>query len=128
MASINSKRPEKDRAFLRDVLRLPNVDIGGGWLIFTLPPSEVAVHPAEESGPHELYLICEDIQETVDQLRSMKVRCTKVQNQRWGAVTRITLPGGGRLCVYQPFHERPLSVSAKHSQSTAQGPNRRMGD
>jgi catechol 2,3-dioxygenase-like lactoylglutathione lyase family enzyme len=95
-----------DRAFLRDVLGLSGVDAGDGWLIFALPPAEVAVHPAEHEG-HELFLITEDVAALVAELRGAGTSCTKPEDQGWGVLTRVTLPGGGRLGVYEPRHPRP---------------------
>ena len=96
-----------DRAFLRDVLGLPHVDAGDGWLIFALPPAEIAVHPAEASGKHELYLMCEDVEALVRELGAKGVRCSEITDQGWGVVTAVTLPGGSELGIYQPRHERP---------------------
>ena len=108
-AIIYSTRPAEDRAFLRDVLHLSHVDAGEGWLIFGLPPAEVAVHPSEENDIHELYLICDDIADTVSDMRRMNVPCTDVLDKGWGKITRLTLPGGGQLGIYQPRHARPES-------------------
>lgn len=104
---IYSKKPEADRAFLRDVLAFPFVDVGEGWLIFGLPPSEVAVHPSEENDVHEFYLMCDDVEAFIADMKKRKVSCTPVQNQGWGLLTQVTLPGGGKLGVYQPRHARP---------------------
>ena len=111
-AIIYSTNAEADRAFLRDVLKLTNVDVGGGWLIFGLPPSEVAVHPGERSDVHELYLMCDDIKAFVDQMAAHRIACAPVQNQGWGLLTHLTLPGGGKLGVYEPRHARPKPMSA----------------
>ena len=104
---IYSRDPEADRAFLRDVLGLPHVDAGDGWLIFGLPPSEVAVHPSDKNDTHEFYLMCDDIEELVREMKKNGVACDPVQDAGWGLLTRITLPGGGKLGVYQPRHARP---------------------
>jgi hypothetical protein len=110
---VFSSNPEADRAFFRDVLELPHVDVGGGWLIFGLPPAEVAVHDAEETaGSHELYLMCEDIDSFIDSVRRREVECSEVKNAGWGLMTHVTLPGGGRLGVYQPRHARPEAGGA----------------
>jgi len=106
-AIIYSKDPEADRAFLREVLGLPHVDVGGGWLIFGLPPAELAVHPAEQSGRHELYLMCDDVAAFVAQMQARQVPCGPVSDQRWGLLTEVALPGGGTLGVYEPRHARP---------------------
>jgi hypothetical protein len=105
---IYSKDADADRAFFRDVLKFPHVDVGHGWLIFGLPPSEVALHPAEgTAGTHELYLMCEDVQAFIADMRQRKIDCTDVRDAGWGLLTQITLPGGGKLGVYQARHARP---------------------
>ena len=109
---LYSKEPEADRAFLRDVLGFPHVDVGGGWLIFGLPPSEVAVHPAEASGRHELYLMCDDVEAFVREMAARNVTCGPVTDLRWGLLTELVLPGGGKLGVYQPRHARPPQMNA----------------
>ena len=107
---IYSTSPEADRAFFRDVLELPNVDVGDGWLIFGLPPAEVAVHPSDENDLHELYLMCDDVETLVAELKRRGISCGPVQDQGWGLLTEITLPGGGKLGIYQPRHARPKPV------------------
>ena len=109
---IYSTNPEADRAFLRDVLQLPNVDAGDGWLIFGLPPAELAVHPADNNNLHELYLLCDDIADLIDAMRQQHVACDPVQEQAWGLLTHLTLPGGGKLGVYEPRHARPRAMPA----------------
>ena len=109
-AIIYSKDADKDRAFFRDVLGMKSVDSGGGWLIFKLPPSEIAVHPAETNGRHEIFLMCADVQALVRTLTEKGIACSAVQEQRWGSLVTVTLPGGGELGVYQPKHERPAPV------------------
>ena len=104
---IYSTNPEADRAFLRDVLKLPNVDVGHGWLIFGLPPAELAVHPSDKNNVHEFYLMCDDVEALVTEMNEHNVSCTPVQNLGWGLLTQITLPGGGKLGIYQPRHARP---------------------
>jgi catechol 2,3-dioxygenase-like lactoylglutathione lyase family enzyme len=111
-AIIYSKDAEADRAFLRDVLGLPNVDAGHGWLIFGLPPSEVAVHPSGANDQHELYFMCDDLQEFIGRLAAQKVECSPIHRQPWGSLTHVSLPGGGRLGVYQPTHPRPPGPQA----------------
>ena len=98
---------EADRAFLRDVLELPYVDSGDGWLIFALPPSEVAVHPAGQNDLHELFFMCDDIQAFVARMSSLNIACDPVEPQSWGLLTHVALPGGGKLGVYQPSHIHP---------------------
>ncbi len=108
---IYSTNPDADRAFLRDVLTLPNVDLGEGWLIFGLPPAEVAVHPSSKNDVHELYLMCDDIEAFVEEMKTHHIVCSPVQNQGWGLLAQMTLPGGGKLGIYQPRHARPKAVS-----------------
>jgi len=104
---LYSSNPEADRDFLLNVLNLTNVDVGHGWLIFGLPPSEIAVHPADSSGAMELYLLCDNIQQFVQQMTDARIPCDPVQHERWGHLTYLTLPGGGKLGVYEPLHPRP---------------------
>ena len=101
---VYSKDATADRAFFRDVLGFPAVDAGDGWLIFALPPAEVAVHPAEANGRHELYLMCDDLAAQMGALRKRGVQCSDVEEARWGSITRLRLPGGGDLALYQPKH------------------------
>jgi hypothetical protein len=108
---ISSTDPDADRAFLRDTLKLPHVDVGHGWLIFGLPPAEVAVHPSEENNAHEFLLMCADIHAFVAEMRGQGVETSTVQEQRWGYLTRLTLPGGGQVGVYQPRHARPAPMA-----------------
>jgi catechol 2,3-dioxygenase-like lactoylglutathione lyase family enzyme len=103
-AIVYSRDAEADRAFFRDVLGLAHVDAGGGWLIFALPPSEVAVHPGEEDGGHELYLTCDDLQATVKALKAKKAKVSPVRSLQWGDLVQVTLPGGGEIGLYQPKH------------------------
>lgn len=106
-AIIYSKNAEADRALLRDVFKFKHVDVGGGWLIFRLPPAEVAVHPAEKNDRHELYLMTDDIEGFVAAMKERKIACDPVHSQGWGLLSSIALPGGGKLGVYQPRHARP---------------------
>src|SRR5215813_7510105 len=111
---IYSKDPETDHRFLRDVLRLPAVDAGGGYLIFGLPAAEASVHPSRTDNLHqELYLLYDNIDMFVSEMRKNSVPCGPVKDQGWGLLTEVTLPGGGRLGVYQPRHERPAATNAK---------------
>ena len=104
---INSTDAEADRTFFRDVLGFAHVDAGHGWLIFALPPSEAAFHPAEKNGGHALYLMCDDLKAEMAALAKKGVTCGAVQEARWGSITAIRLPGGGDLHLYQPKHPRP---------------------
>lgn len=105
---IYSKDPGADRDFLRDVLKLAFVDGGGSYLIFGLPPAEASVHlSSNDNLPQELYLQCEDVEAFIADMRHHDVACAAVQNTGWGLLTQVTLPGGGKLGVYQPQHTRP---------------------
>ena len=106
---LYSKDAVADRAFLSDVLGFSSVDAGRGWLIFELPPAEVAVHPAEENDRHELYFMCSDLHAEIAALAQKQVECSEVQEERWGSITRIILPGGGKIGLYQPKH--PVAVN-----------------
>jgi hypothetical protein len=106
-AIIYSTNAEADRAFLRDVLAFPSVDVGHGWLIFRLPPAEMAVHPGSKNDVHELYLMCDDIEAFMSRMSGHGVSCSAAQSMGWGLLTQIELPGGGKLGVYQPRHARP---------------------
>jgi len=104
---IESSNADADRAFLRDVLSLESVDVGGGWLIFALPPGELAVHPGQD-GSHELYLMCADLDVTLAELRRKGVRIgDEIHDERWGRLATITLPGGSELSIYEPRHASP---------------------
>jgi catechol 2,3-dioxygenase-like lactoylglutathione lyase family enzyme len=119
---LYSEKPELDRAFFKDVLGFPNVDVGHGWLIFALPPAEVAVHPSDaetqgqqHSGHRQigavLYLMCDDLAAQVAELRAKGISCTEVAEERWGRVTTIRLPSGSELGLYQPKH--PVAYNLK---------------
>jgi len=114
-AIVYSTNPEADRGFLRDVLALPNVDVGQGWLIFGLPPSEIAVHPSATNNVHELYFMCDDIEAFVARMKAHVTECDAVTDQGWGLLTHVTLPGGGKIGVYQPRHARPPAVTTNRS-------------
>lgn len=110
---IQSKNADADRAFLRDVLGLDGIDSGGGWLIFALPPSELAVHPSSKNDVHEHYLICEDVEGLVAKLTKLRIACSPIHDQDWGRLTQVTLPGGGKLGIYQALHARPEAAVTK---------------
>ena len=107
---VYTKDPEADRAFFREVLGFKSVDAGHGWLIFALPPSEAAFHPSEKNGPHELYFLCEDLNLEMSTLAKKGVTCSGVQEERCGSGTRIPLPGGGTIGLYQPKHPTALNL------------------
>jgi hypothetical protein len=110
---IYSNKPEADRDFLRDVLQLTHVDVGHGWLIFGLPPAEIAVHPSDKNDVHEFYLMCDDIEAFVTQMKKKRITCEPVRDMRWGLLSQLTLPGGGKLGVYQARHARPKAMTVK---------------
>jgi len=107
---IFSKDADADRAFFRDVLRYPSVDAGHGWLIFALPPAEVAVHPSDENDVHQLYLMCDDVHVLIEEMKAKNIACSQIDEQRWGSITSVTLPGGGKLGIYQPKHPSPIKT------------------
>jgi catechol 2,3-dioxygenase-like lactoylglutathione lyase family enzyme len=105
-AMLFSKDPEGDRAFLRDVLEVPCIDSGGGWLIFKLPPSELGVHGGD-NGFHQLYFICDDVDAFISAVAAKGVTAGAVESEPWGRITYVPLPGGGRIGVYEARHARP---------------------
>jgi len=107
---VYSQDAEADRAFLRDILGFKSVDAGHGWLIFALPPAEVAVHPDEANDRHELYFMCEDLKAEISALKKKGVACSELHKERWGSITRISLPGGGQIGLYQPKHPMALAL------------------
>jgi catechol 2,3-dioxygenase-like lactoylglutathione lyase family enzyme len=111
-AVIFSRDPEGVRAFLRDVLGFASVDAGGGWPIFALPPAELAAHPSDGDGHHALYLMCDDVHASVEELSRKGVEFAHpVRDEGWGLLTTIRLPGGGELGLYEPKHPSPLAPS-----------------
>jgi hypothetical protein len=108
-ALIYTREAEAVRALLAEVLDGASVDGGQGWRIFALPPAEVAVHPTEGEGRHELYLMCDDVQETIGALTAKGITCGPVADRGWGLVTAITLPGGDEIGLYQPRHATALA-------------------
>ena len=110
---VYSKDAEADRAFFRDVLGLASVDAGHGWLIFALPPAELAVHPADQNDHHELYLMCDDLQAEIATLGTKGVPCSDIEEARWGSIAKISLPGGGVVGLYQPKHPTALALGSK---------------
>jgi hypothetical protein len=104
---IYSQEPDADRAFLRDVMGLSHVDAGDGWLIFALPDTELAVHPSSRNDLHEIFFLCKDIQEFVAAVDEKGIAHDPIQQQDWGLIIHIQLPGGGKLGVYEPLHAQP---------------------
>jgi len=119
---LHSQNPEADRAFFRDVLEFRSVDVGGGWLIFALPPAEAALHPIDgdsgqlHGGRHllgaVLYLMCDDLQSLIQSLAAKNVHCSPVDEAQWGIKTTIPLPSGGEIGLYQPRHPTALHLNA----------------
>jgi catechol 2,3-dioxygenase-like lactoylglutathione lyase family enzyme len=107
---LYSKNSDADRAFFRDVLGFQSVDAGNGWLIFALPPAEAAFHPSDENGLHELYFLCDDLEAEIASLAKKHVKCSEVQEERWGSITKMQLPGGGGVRLYQPKHPTALHL------------------
>jgi len=116
---LYSKDPEADRAFLRDVLGFRSVDAGSGWLIFALPPAEIAVHPSDEGFPRNtdegvartaLYLLCDDVKSTMRSLERKKASFAPVQEAQWGIVTTFALPSGAKIGLYQPKHPTAVEL------------------
>ncbi len=108
---VYSKDAEADRAFFRDVLGFASVDAGHGWLIFAMPPAEAAFHPSDANDVHELYFMCEDLKVEMAALAEKGVRCSEVQEARWGLITKIQLPGGGKVGLYQPKHPTAIGIN-----------------
>jgi hypothetical protein len=112
-ALFYAKDADKVRSFFKDTLKLGSVDAGHGWLIFTLPPAELAIHPTDEKPHHELYLMCDDIQATMKELQAKNVEFTgPAKDQRWGLVTAIKVPGGGEIGMYEPRHPTALKLKS----------------
>jgi hypothetical protein len=111
---VYSQDAEADRAFFRDVLKYPFADAGHGWLIFALPPAEVAFHPGD-NGVHELYFMTDDVNAFAAEVSARGVACSAPREERWGTITHLTLPGGGTIGVYQPKHPSPLPEVAKQA-------------
>jgi hypothetical protein len=107
---VYSVDPNADRAFFRDILGFPSVDASHGWLIFALPEAEAAFHPDKENGRHELYLMCDNLQAEMGALSAKGVECSQAVEARWGSITKIRLPGGGEIGLYEPKHPRPVNI------------------
>lgn len=116
-AIIHARADDATRAFLRDVLALPFVDAGHGWLIFAAPPAELAVHPTDDASHHELYLMCEDLDATIAELNAKGVRTHPVTEQRWGRLTRVEIPGGDSLGMYEPKHPTAIRRGGDRSRA-----------
>jgi catechol 2,3-dioxygenase-like lactoylglutathione lyase family enzyme len=106
---VYSKDATADRVFFQDVLGFKSVDAGHGWLIFALPPAEAAFHPDGENDRHELYFMCNDLKAEMAALKKKSVACSEIQELRWGSITKIKLPSGGQIGLYQPKHATALA-------------------
>ena len=122
---LYSADADADRAFLRDVIGLGHVDVGDGWLIFGLPPAEVAIHPGEDGGAQEVYLMCDEVGAFVAAMEARAIACTAPVDRGWGILTEVTLPGGGKLGVYQPRHARPAVAQAPAPTAVRRAPGRK---
>ena len=130
---LYSSKPEADRMFFRDILGFDAVDDGGGWLIFALPPSELAVHPWEDSrplshgglemAPATLYLMCEDLPAVMKSLKARNVVFSEIETEPYGICTTLELPGGGRIGLYQPTHKTPLGIGSMRNFGALGGSN-----
>jgi catechol 2,3-dioxygenase-like lactoylglutathione lyase family enzyme len=109
---VGSTDADADRAFFRDVLQFPHIEVGGGWVIFSLPPSEVAVHPDKTSDDHQLNLMCDDVKQFVADMKARGVETDPVEDRGWGLLTHVALPSGGKLPVYQARHAHPPAMTA----------------
>ncbi len=106
---IYTKDPEADRAFFKDVLEWPYVDAHDGWLIFAMPPAEIAFNPVMDDGEkHAIYLMCDNVEALVARMSDAGFACSDVSDEGWGRLTAVTLPGGSKLGVYEPRHASPL--------------------
>jgi hypothetical protein len=117
---LQSRDDKADQAFLTDILRLSSVDAGNGFLIFGLPPAEVAVHESDANDVHQLHLMCEDIDAFVAEMERLGIAALPPADRGWGTVTEVTMPGGGKLSVYEPHHKRP-KAKAQAARKKAAG-------
>jgi hypothetical protein len=116
---VYSKKADADRKFLAELFGTKGADAGGGWMIYALPPAEIAVHPSDENDVHELYVMVDDVEAFVSAMKKKKVKSDPISDQRWGLLTSITLPSGGKLGVYQPKHASPIIVARRTSKKAA---------
>lgn len=116
---LHSRDEAADRAFLSEVLKFNSVDAGGGFMIYGIPPAEMAIHGSDRNDLHQLYLMCEDMDGFVAEMTERAIAFTPPSFQGWGTMTEITLPGGGKLGVYEPHHKRPKHPAAKRARKAA---------
>jgi len=138
---LYSRDAEADRAFFRDALGFRDIDVGGGWLVFQMPPAEAAIHPSDQPSNQapppsdggqgalraELYLMCDDVQSQIASLQKKNVRCSEVVEARWGVKTTILLPSGGQIGLYQPRHATAFNLAATRPKSRTSGKKIRSG-
>jgi hypothetical protein len=110
---VYSKKADADRQFIDGLLGTKSADAGGGWMIYALPPAEIAVHPSDENDVHELYLMVDDVEAFIAAMKKKKVKCAPISDQRWGLLTSVKMPSGGKLGVYQPKHASPIIKKKK---------------
>jgi len=115
---LESRNPSADKAFFGGVLKLPSVDAGAGFLIFGVPPAEVAIHDSDRNDMHQLYLMCEDALRFIAEMQRIGIVCAEPKEMPWGTLFDITLPGGGKLGVYEPHHPRPSGVGSAKPQAS----------
>jgi len=113
---VYSKKADADRKFIADLFGTKGADAGGGWMIYALPPAEIAVHPSDENDVHELYVMVDDVEAFVAAMKKKKVKCVPVSDQRWGLLTSVALPSGGKLGVYEPKHASPIVKTKTQTQ------------
>ncbi|HLY04958.1 MAG TPA: hypothetical protein VKR31_04350 [Rhizomicrobium sp.] len=122
---LQSRNPSADKAFFGGVLNLPSVDAGGGFLIFGFPSAEIAIHDSESNDLHQLYLMCGDAERFLGEMERLGIACTEPKELHWGTLFEITLPGGGRLGVYEPRHPRPTGAVGALKPPTAKAQPKR---
>src|SRR5271163_3493831 len=122
---LQSRDDKADQTFLKDIMKFSSVDAGEGFLIYGLPPAELAVHGSDRNDVHEIFLMCDDIEAFAADMEKRGVDCTEPANRGWGTMAQITLPGGGKLGVYQPHHKRPKAASAAAKKAKKKAPARK---
>src|SRR5438552_17007856 len=118
---LYSPDADADRAFFRDTLKYRHADAGHGWLIFALPPAEIAVHPTESGASQELFLMCDDVTAFIADMKAKGFACDPVSEQRWGRLTSLTLPSGAKLGVYEPRHASPIAKAQPQAKAKRSG-------
>lgn len=119
--AIPSKDNKADMAFFRDVLKLPSIDNGDGYMIFAIPPAEVSVFGGDSTG-HKLHLMCDDMEAFLEEMAELGIAASEPQELAWGVLTHVTMPGGGALAVYEPKHRRPKHATAPRKAAKKKAP------